>query len=37
MRTRCPTEKAVWVSERLVVKVSEPVPTALEVLLVSPA
>jgi hypothetical protein len=37
MRTRSPTAKAVWVSDRLVVNVREPVPTVLEVLLVSPA
>jgi hypothetical protein len=37
MRTRSPTAKAVWVLERLVVNVSEPVPTVLEVLLVRPA
>jgi hypothetical protein len=37
MRTRSPTAKAVCVLDRFVVKVSEPVPTVFDVLLVKPA
>jgi len=37
MRTRSPTAKAVWVADRLVVKVREPVPISVDVLLVRPA
>jgi hypothetical protein len=36
MRIRSPTAKAVEVFARLVVNVSDPVPMALEVLLVRP-
>jgi len=36
-RTRWPTAKAVAVAARLVVKTFEPVPTAIDVVLVSPA
>jgi len=36
-RTRWPTAKAVAVAAKLVVKTFEPVPTAIDVVLVSPA
>jgi hypothetical protein len=37
MRTRSPTAKAVWVADKFVVNVNEPVPISVDVLLVRPA